>query len=378
MEQNKKKSVAIMTYWEYNDNYGQILQAYALSYFIKKLGLHARLIKYHHLSDTTTKLSMARRLKSFIYRPGQFLKGLTYRVKHLFKNRNSVSCPCADSFITFKSHHLDWTDDYQTYLELKANPPADDYYICGSDMIWAESAYMPNPFFLNFGSHAKKIAYAPSFGRKSISKIFKNEIKPLLSYFTAVSVREASGIEICKSAGRNDAVHVPDPTLLLSREDYLKIEEPIDTPKDYIFAYLLGESSKLYMPMIIKTADDNNLKIIFRNAQGGDNLHPQTLASPGQWLSLIKNARHVFTNSFHGVIFSIIYRKPFTFLPLTGKGASSNERVVSILSALNLNSRIYNNKVELPESSDLFDSEFESRLETFVNRGKNFLKQNLK
>lgn len=373
----KGRDVAIMTYWGYNDNYGQILQAYALSTYLKNQGHNVKLIKYDHMHDMTTRLSTSRRIKSYIDRPHQFLKGLISRIQHIFSKPNFSKCPCEKSFIEFKENNLSWTELYPTFNDLKSNPPVADCYICGSDMIWAESAFKPDPFYLGFGNPDKKVAYAPSFGRKFISKTFQKEISPLLKQFDNVSVREPSGVEICKKAGCPDAVHVPDPTLLLNEEDYQKIEEKIETPDNYIFAYILGEDSKFYLPKILEISKSSNIPLVYRNAQGGNDLYPQTFMSPGQWLYLIKNAKHIYTNSFHGVIFSIIYKKPFTFLPLKGKSASSNERIDSILSLLELSDQIYNGEMSFESKGEIYTPEKLKKLEGFISTGQNFLKENL-
>lgn len=369
--------IAVMTYWGYNDNYGQLMQAYALSTYLRSMGHEPRLIKYDHMHDVSLKRSLISRIYSMAHKPTQLYKGLLNRVSHIFAKPTYSNCPCATSFDAFKQTNLNWTQDYPTYQSLVDNPPQDDVYICGSDMIWAESAFDPDPFFLNFGHPQKRIAYAPSFGRNSITSPYAKYIKALLRPFDAISVREDSGVQICNSLGRSDAICVPDPTLLLSKEDYERIEEPYDIPSPYVFAYVLGEECQKIMPQIIKEANGKNLRVVYRSAQGGkDDGLEQTYPTPSQWLSLIKKADYIVTNSFHGVIFSIIYRKNFVYIPSKGKMSSTNERIYSILNMLNIPGRIYSDGKFFIDSVT-YDQGFENLLSQSISKGKSFLHENL-
>lgn len=374
-----EKTIAIMTYWGYNDNYGQVLQAYALSTYLRNLEYKATLIQYDHMRDRTTKRGLINRIWSMSYHPMQLLKGVVERLTHLFKKNTYGNCPCEASFRLFKNTNFEWTNYYSTYQELIDNPPKADYYICGSDMIWAESAFRPDPFFLSFGTPIKRIAYAPSFGRKQITKPYASYIKPLLNKFDGISVREDSGVNICEKIIDKEVVCVPDPTLLLTKYDYEKIEEDVSIDSEYVFVYFLGDNAKSFMPKILKEASERGLKVLYRNAQGGsEDDFEKIFPTPGQWLSLIKKAKYVVTNSFHGIIFSIIYRKQFVFIPTVGKGASSNERIYSILKKLDFVFPNFSGSDIILKSRYKYDEQFESKLKDFINVGKEFLKRELR
>lgn len=369
--------IAIMTYWGNNDNYGQLFQVYALSHYLKSIGCQVEIIKYDHMNDTTIKRNLINRIYTMAYLPKQFFKGVIdrffYSISSVQRNTNS---PCAASFNLFKEKNLSWTQYYPTFHSIVNNPPQADIYICGSDMIWAETAFYPNPFFLDFGK-AKLIAYAPSFGRKKITLPYANYIKSLINKFDAVSVREDSGVTICNSIGRMDAICVPDPTLLLDRQDYSSLEESYPVKAPYVFLYIIGADAQSYVPDIISQAKSQKLDVLYRSAQGGQFDHfDKVYPSPGEWLSLIKNSSYVVTNSFHGVIFSIIYRKKFIYIPSKGKSSSANERIYSILNKLELSGQIYSGGSFFDDEIS-YDEDFERQLSQFINRGKEFLEENI-
>lgn len=366
-----------MTYWGYNDNYGQLLQVYALSSYLKSLGHHVEVIKYDHMNDTTLKRSLLNRLFTMAHKPSWLIKGITERIiDKVLPGKTNKDCPCTTSFLSFKEKYLNWTQYYPTFNSLMKNPPQADVYICGSDMIWGETAFRPNPFFLDFGK-AKLIAYAPSFGRKTITRPYANYIKSLINRFAAISVREDSGVKICNTLGRPDTICVPDPTLLLDQRDYSTLEKPYSVKSPYVFLYIIGANGQSYVPEIIKQARLKNFDILYRSAQGGkDDGFNKVYPSPGEWLYLIKNSAYVVTNSFHGVIFSIIYRKNFVYIPTKGKMSSANERIYSILSKLNITGRIYSGGIFFNDDMS-YDKNFENLLSRFINKGKSFLDENL-
>ena len=151
----------------------------------------------------------------------------------------------------------------------------------------------------------------------------KNYAKQCLDKFDAFSVREDSGRDIMKREFGMDVPVVCDPTMLLSPEDYQPIidaEASVKLPSDYIAYYFLDEKTDRlaelteYYPVIDAYKDDN-----------GD------YRSVGDWLNIIKNAKYVITDSFHGSVFSIIYKKQFLVLPTSGRG---NERIETLMKHL--------------------------------------------
>ena len=190
-------------------------------------------------------------------------------------------------------------------------------------------------YFLDFAPKGvKRISYAASFGRPYVHPRFEAETAALISKMDAISVREESAVDLVQSMCGRDATWVPDPTLMVEG-GYPEAVEP-ERATDYIFSYTL-RSRELVARIEDKMAQESGLEIV----------SPVTLAasgegapSPLEWLGYIKAAKYVITNSYHGTLFSIIFRKPFVFIGLSGAKAGFNERAKSLLSRLNLADRI--------------------------------------
>lgn len=369
--------IALMTYWAYNDNYGQLFQLYALYSYLVSLGHDVRVIRYEHLRDKTIDRSIYDRFLEQIENPLEMLKKIYRRWKYRKQYATISICPCNDSFENFKVEKIKWTKIYNTFEELQSDPPKSDIYICGSDMIWAERRERVDPFFLNFGSRdIKRIAYSPSFGKNNISLNYGRKISSLLQRFNAVSVREKSGIDICNKLGYINVCWLPDPTLLLNEGDYKSLEVSPILKSGYIFMYILHPDSKVDLCEIESFAKGKKMRIMYRAGQGRlDNLE-KIYPSPQEWLGLIHYANYVITNSFHGCVFSVIYRKKFLYLPLTGEKETANERVFSFLDKVNLKSRVM--KSSLLEIDKKIDYNLvHDLLAVWIKEGKEYLKKSI-
>ena len=152
---------------------------------------------------------------------------------------------------------------------------------------------------------------------------------------------------------------VVDPTMLLVKDDYLKITEWQDCG-NYVYLYYLNISNRNEVKWIQlkECADKSNLKIIATPASGyfiGKELFEDVeykYATIPQWIGLIDGAQLVVTTSFHGVVFCILHHTPFVYFPLKGKYSRGNNRVVDLCDMLHLSNRIWNE---------------ETSFETFIN-----------
>jgi hypothetical protein len=230
-----------------------------------------------------------------------------------------------DNFIY--SHFIQSDRFFASFAELQAYPPEADVYIVGSDQVWnfwgqplkVAQYETANAYFLNFGkSEIKRIAYAASFGTRTIDRKSAEIIKPLIQKFSYVSVREEAGLSLCKACGIDDAKWVPDPTLLLTSEHYrvlynsVKVFKP-DEP--YCIAYMLRDNF-CFLEKIYAWAEKKKLKVRLILSSGLIQ-HPyqEIFATIPEWLGLLDNAECVFTDSYHGTIFSIIFGKKFGIIP---------------------------------------------------------------
>lgn len=215
-------------------------------------------------------------------------------------------------------HYLKFSAPCRTLADFRKINPQFKNIIVGSDQVWKFGHTAVN--MLNWAAGRKTfISYAASFGDDEYSgKIPKARAAKLLTRFDFVSVREASGVDICKNDFGLDAVHVVDPTMLLTRGHYEKMINPkrIVIPNKPFVAYMLfDEANKLIADG--KVLNDLREKFalwnILKDKQGA-------FRSLSSWLSAIKNAEYVITNSFHGTVFSILFNKQFVVVAAPGRG----------------------------------------------------------
>lgn len=218
-----------------------------------------------------------------------------------------------------------------------------DAIVVGSDQIW-RPLYVKHieSAFLDFAQdwNIKRIAYAASFGtdKWEYTKLQNKHCRKLVQLFNAVSVREASGVKLCKEHFGVTAKHVLDPTMLLADEDYIKLFEENNTPKSQgnLLCYILDENEEKSR-LIDLIAKQNNLTPFRINAKADyrfdipvkDRIQP----SVEQWLRGFYDAEFVITDSFHACVFSILFKKPFVVYGNKKRGMS---RFTSLLDMFGL------------------------------------------
>ena len=320
----------------FGSNYGGLLQAYALQKVLQNMG-----------HDVTTL-----RFKPLLYKaPSTWnLYWQTFRrlLSRLRGNKNIIRCnPTTESAYYFEvCRELERFIDTNIHY-LRVDTPVDrkklpefDLFLVGSDQVWRP---VYSPFLLNFyldflgDSDAKRVAYAASFGVDvwETDEDTTQIIRPLAQRFDAISVREDSGIRLCKDYLGVDASVMPDPTLLLTKDDYLDLANTLHVPshnKPYIATYILDPHEDI-LRLTEQFSHEKHLPIVklgqFNWAAGADSVE--------SWLTGIANAQYVITDSFHGTLFSLIFQKDFITFNNSNRGHS---RFSSILTALNLNDRL--------------------------------------
>ena len=352
---SNKKKIGIMTFWESNDNYGQQLQCWALQQVLIKMEHYPFLIRYQW---TTSKEPFKRKLKlalkqiiADVMRVSKLdrVDGIRKKLSGVYREETIQR-----EFPKFKSKYIRKSRKiYYNYGELKKNPPQADIYITGSDQVWnyQKSSDDLAAYFLQFGEHnIRRISYAPSVAHSSYPNELLDTLQTYLHTFHAISVREKSAVEICKSVGY-EAQAVVDPTLLLSPQQYLEIASKQEL-KESIFIYSLNYTSKNELPLsdIRAYARDTNKSIIVTPSSGyikGTELFDSVIyeySTIPQWLKRIAQASLVVTASFHGIVFSILFHRPFIFTPLQGENSAGNARVYDLLDTLGLTSYVWNNE----------------------------------
>ena len=377
----------IISFCNSKDNYGQILQCWALQKTLSRLGHEPFHIRY----------APARPSKLQMFKEAGILRSVLFRITHhkeivtnkKLRAENSLINARRD-FDSFIAAHMNMSQSrYETHEQLKEHAPEADAYITGSDQVWSRLPVTDKelPYYLDFGSKdIRRIAYAASFGRDAYPEDNLPLLKMLLKDFDAISVREASGLDICAMAGRRDAESVLDPTLLLKGCDYDILDIPRSSSQPYAFVYSVNveSSDQLDWPAVKQFCKETGYEIKAVSASGNmpgrvlfdeaDYLYPQI----SEWIGLIRDASMVFTSSFHGVVFSLLMHRDFVFYPLSNSYSAGNGRVRSLLKILSLEGHIWEEGFRYEELKQPDWSRIDAILEHERMESLRFLIDNLK
>lgn len=304
-------------------NYGGILQNFSLQKVLSDLGHDVCTIDYGKLSW----LDYIHNWLSFV-RNG--FRG--NRPETPIENENKQR-----GFRQFIGKHIRTTKPKTRKIDWKLVESLRlDAVVVGSDQVWRPSYnYDIMAMFLKpIDGRIRKIAYAASFGTDvwEFTDLQTNECRELIKSFTGVSVREEDAIGLCKRHLDCDATWVLDPTLLLTREDYLQACIDVECKKPFVFAYILDESEKK-VSEIKRFAAAKGLDYMIKSA--GPKANAKDTIE--EWLSFFRDAKYVITDSFHGTVFSILFNKDFM---VYGNNKRGNSRFNSLLGLFSLQNRM--------------------------------------
>lgn len=362
-----KKKIAIITLIG-NKNFGNRLQNYALQEVIRSLGYDVETLNIRiRKSEFSIKKNLYKTIK-------MHCKKIIY--KKIRKKNNKIkykkNSEFTDKFIIQKN--IDMNESYDDYIGTKYYA-----YIVGSDQVWNPYYYQENSIvFLEFVREGIKISYAASFGVEHIPEIKKNEYINGLSNFDRISVREMSGVKIVKNLIGKKAYMVLDPTMLLKKQEWLKkidYAQPESAP--YILIYFLGGKNYKINKLIDYISRSTGYKVIDILE---DKVTRQLNFGPCEFIHYINNAKLILTDSYHGVVFSLLMQSPFVVFNRKNKKFNIYSRIDTLLNKFSLESRTYENINNLIENNKLFNKNFtitESILEEERVRSIKFLKQSL-
>jgi len=331
------------------NNYGTKLQAFALQQIISYLGYESEIINY--------------RFGQKIYSPKKLLLSnrRTYKIMQkdrtaALKNNKKIKTGYEirkSAFENFTKNKYRFSERCETLKEAKKIAKKYTAVICGSDQVWLPSHVLAKYYMLDFvPKGVKRVAYAPSFGISHIPQYLKNDYKKHLMKFDVITARENIGAELVKEITGTDCAVVADPTLLLTKEQWEKLlgEESNHLEEKYVFAYFIGANEK-HRKMAKEYAESRGYRVILLPHIGEivdadekyADIAPYDI-SPVDFVNLIKNAETVFTDSFHGTVFSLIFQKNFYCFERFEKNNvnSTNSRIYSLLQTMNLEERLVN------------------------------------
>lgn len=350
-------------------NYGAFLQAYALQEFLRKQNVEVEFIDFKPYNDFVGKFW--KKIPIF----GNLLR--YYR-----KKRHDTKL---SNFYNGKQlgDYLNLSKEYQNTEDLKNSPPISDLYLCGSDQIWNPDYIYSNDlfdaidaYFLAFGQNTiKRVAYAASIGHYNLKEEYLNQITPLLSNFHWVGVREKSSQELLLRSGiRSD--WVCDPTLLHEQHFYRDFLMNNERQPKQAFLYLIRSE----LPNSIK-CELSELGYDIKTVKLKNDLH---LPSIFKWLDLIANSGFVITDSYHCVVFCLLFKTPFIVAAAHKKHSGINNRLTSLLGDLGLENRIIFTSMEDYKltinnflGADGIDwNKVDFKIESHRNISKDFLQNN--
>lgn len=383
---NNKIGLAIVTY---TINYGTFLQAFATQTAISNLGFDTEIL---NINSVITDVSKARK-KYFLSQAFNIAELKSYRhtisaiiSKKINKKYREYITQREECFKKFSGKNFRIGEKCDLWDGLSEHCKDFSAIVVGSDQLWRPANIAGNFYTLNFvPDNINKISYATSFGLKEIRKNQTEIAKKFLSRINYLSCREESGIKIIENLIDKKAKLVCDPTLLLNQNDWNRFIK--STPiinDDYILVYLLSNNKK-HREYIKKMAKETSCKIIgvlhgSGYIKGDENFVDEAPSNVGpfEFLNLIKHAKFVCTDSFHGCVFSTIFEKNFyAFKRFSDKDKmSTNTRVTGLLNRLGLKDRVIEDfsSLKLDEIDYTYVSK---RLEDFRNESFDFLKNAL-
>lgn len=332
-------------------NYGSALQTYALSEVIKMQGHIAYILDYlpKRIHNNKILIPLLKKLFSFSTHKHEKYNAIRAILIHI-----------SDEFYynRFFNKHLNLTEKFYSIKEIERNVPEANVYLTGSDQVWnsRHNQGIDKVFFLSFTpDKAKRIAYAASFGKQELEEWEIKETQGLLKRYKAISVRESSALKILQSLEIENGQHVLDPTLLLSKEQWVKRCPRLNIKEKYLLIYSV-EPNKVqlieYAKLIAKELD---LKIYlvewgFKKQPGVDkmicNISPLTL------MSYFIEADYIIASSFHGTAFAVNLNKQF----ISVAPAQFSSRAKSLLELVKLENRfITEKKLDINRASSFID-----------------------
>lgn len=359
-------------------NYGGILQAYAMQTVLQRLGHEVEVFQkkdyYAHKAWVMPLVYLKRVIKKYIL--GQNLQVFYERNKN--KEKKIIEQETS-KFI----HKYIRLRNINEFSEIQRSDY--DAILVGSDQVWRKPYFVGlwhqrlKEAFLSFtkGWNIKRYSYAASFGVGNLDEYKteeRDECKELLRQFDMVSVREASGVRICKEAFNLDALHLLDPTMLLSKDDYnnLILNSTTTPSQGDALCYIL-DMSPFKKKVISEICSSQKFTPFYTNSNAG--LHDEIVVQPPveQWLRGFLDAKVVITDSFHACVFSILFEKQFVVINNNERGM---ERIISLLKEFHLEDRlIYEDQVA--DISQLLNSSIRpgvtDKLETLRIKAMNYL-----
>lgn len=357
-------------------NYGSALQAYATQMFIQKCGKECQIIDYRYPTFENKmrryrSLPWQKALKLFFHFVKEDLRPTVIRKKTEFKK--------------FWSEFLALSKSYHNNEDLKSINGKYSKYIVGSDQVWNTKTLLGDPAFLlsAVNDEYPKYAYASSFALEKLDERYESLFKESLLSFRHIGVREKSGLKILNKLGYGSKSHlVCDPTLLLDASDYITLAKraKYNFEFDYIFVYAMVYSfnpNPALLNVVKNASRKYNCKVVFFStsfSQYKDDHIDIMDGGPCDFINLISKAKYIVTSSFHGSVFSMIFRKPFTAIT----NRCGDARINDLLTQVRIDTCIaYPDEVNISINDNIYTIDVENALRQYIDNSKQYFKSKI-
>lgn len=369
------KKIRILTFVTSSDNYGQILQCYALQRFLRNRfpQCDVAVLYINPFTQTQNRLSLKSKIKHFLKQIRNVVFRKYYKrykaleaKSQMLENAIRGKWDNKRAFERFRQRHISLHSKKLEIFNGYKDEYNADFYIVGSDQVFnCWGAFKNSKYYLDFftleflppNHKSKKLSYAASFGKREFaskqeSAYFQNSLKK----FDALSVREVHNVKNLQDLGLKSLV-VPDPSVLLTKTEYEKLIDTENTAidtiksdnkirKNSLFVYILGNETSIDKNEVMAFLQKEN-EVIYTNANidfsCAKDLQNDFAPSVQEWLVCVKECKGLVTNSFHGVSYAILMNTPFVALKLGGGASMMNTRFEWLLELLNLQSRLVDN-----------------------------------
>ena len=318
--------IGMMTFL-HNDNYGSILQAWALQQTLLDMGFDAA-----HIDYAPSRQEKIRNLLMSGNSPRLILEGM---------RKKSATGKMHGGFDAFRAANIRTTGVCRDHAALAKAAAEFDVLLCGSDQIWSP-VWLNPAYFLDF-TDKPKVSYAPSLGVKALpGKAKQRKLARLMKGFSALSVREQEGAALIRQMTGMEAAVMPDPVMLVPKEKWRSVMADSIPREKYVLCYFIGDNPAYWETVAaVAKREQCGVRVIPRTEGARNAGYPlEGDVPPQRWLGLIGGAAHVVTDSFHGATFSAILNKECTIVRRYREDdpESKNSRIDQLLRNLGVSS----------------------------------------
>lgn len=373
------------------NNYGSILQAYALQEYLSARGIECDTISVEELKpylDAKKRQYYFHNIHKFDLLasklPMIYLKALQ---KINYRNLGQMYGERVRSFDDFRKNFNLSNESAASPEQLTDLSAMYDMLVLGSDQLWRPDNIFPEYYTLSWApDNIPKVSYATSFGVSELDGHYKSRAKAFLNRFSAISVRESSGQHLVKELTGKVPCLVCDPVFLLTKDQWNTLSDTSRCPnKKYIFTYFLGEgrecrkfaeelSAVTGLPVSGIVHNDSYV------ASDEDIDYPIDACTPNEFLGLISNAEYTCTDSFHAAAFSTIFNKNFfAFNRFKSQKHGTNSRIESFLRMAGLENRLISSQCKTCDIA-LENIDYKmanNRILLFINKSCDFIEKEI-